>query len=824
MAKGNASQCGFCTPGFVMSLFGLLKIKPDPGIEDIEEAFDGNLCRCTGYRPIIESARTFAKKNENNNNKIEITPKNKYTDLLINFEKCKDYDPNSDPVFPSQLTKYSPRTSVCFVNDSSVWFRPSNLEELLVAKDLWPSARLIGGNSEIGVEMNLKDVRQYDSFIYVGDLHELEEVKLTESNCLEIGVNITLTDLIDALTNLKSSSQVQHHQKSLFDAFLSNLRWFASRHIRNFATLGGNIATGSPISDLNPILVATDARLTVTSRKRGEREIKFREFFLTYRKVDLNADEVILKVSIPLPSSHLESIKSYKQAKRKSDDIALVNGCYRVKLRKTSIEHEYKIDSLDIALGGVSFKTIYLKNLNEKSRDLIWADALALKKIEEIILSEVEILYSSPGAHPTYRRALVLSFFTRFWYQTIRDLKLNLTQNFSKLTHNLDDIKREISSSSQNVLSTCHEAHLGAVNPHVAAILHTTGSATYTDDLPRQCGELYAYPVMSTKAHALILSIDESKALDLNGVHAFVCHKDIPDSNIWGIGNDEEFFASKMVHFYGQLIGLVVAESPVVAKIGASLVEIKYEELKPLLTIEEAIAANSFYDFYEKKLCKGTFDSSTFDVTNSDDLVLDGCFKLGGQEHFYLETISCLVIPKRESNEIEIHATTQNPTEIQHYVAKALGVSSNRVVVKCKRIGGGFGGKETRPTLSIIPATVAANKLGKPVRMVLERDVDMIMTGKRHPFQGNYKVRVSKDGIFKAYDLTLINNGGHSLDLSIGIMERAALHADNVYHFPNMRVRGRIAKTNIASNTAYDHIAMFYFFVNLCNITKNLRK
>lgn len=383
-------------------------------------------------------------------------------------------------------------------------------------------------------------------------------------------------------------------------------------------------------------------------------------------------------------------------------------------------------------------------------------------------------------------------------------MKLGQSNQQQKLLHNLDEIERGISSSSQDLLSDDHEAHLGSVSPHVAAILHTTGTATYIDDIPKQSGELYASPVTSTKAHALILSIDESKALQLKGVRAFICHKDInpPKSNVWGYGNDEEYFASERVHFHGQLIGLVIGESVEIAKIGASLVEIKYEELKPVLTIEDAIEANSFFDSYERNISKGTFDASTFDVNSNDDLVVEGCFKMGGQEHFYLETFSCLIIPKRESNEIEIHASTQNPNEMQAFVASALGVASNRIVVKCKRIGGGFGGKVTRTGLSIVPAAVAANKLGKPVRFVLERDADMVMTGKRHPFQANYRVRVSKEGMFRAYELTLISNGGHSLDSSTGVTNRAVAHADNAYNFVNMRVKGRIAKTNTASNTA----------------------
>lgn len=269
-------------------------------------------------------------------------------------------------------------------------------------------------------------------------------------------------------------------------------------------------------------------------------------FFALFNKTSI----LNFKVNIPLPSSQLDTIRAYKQSKRKSDDIALVNACFRVKLFKEDDDDKYKIVSLDVALGGVSFKTIYLHKLNALSRGLHWGDAQALKQIEANILDELDISYSSPGANPTYRRALVLSFLTRFWYQTIRDLKIasvDLKNAFS--FHNIDEIKRGLSSSRQDVLSTIEpkEAHLGSVKPHVAALLHTTGTATYTDDIPKQNNELYAYPVMSTKAHALITSIDESQAVRLKGVHAFISHKDIPNSNIWGLGNDDEYFASKKV-------------------------------------------------------------------------------------------------------------------------------------------------------------------------------------------------------------------------------------------------------------------------------------
>ena len=766
-----------------MSLYGLLKINPDPSIGDIEEAFDGNLCRCTGYRSIIESASSFVKMDKWSQNEMH--------KRLIEFDKFKDYDPKNDPQFPSELTKYNPNLSVFISNESSIWFRPGSLEELLKAKELWPEAKLIGGNSEVGVEMNLRPLNQPNVFVYVGDLKELRDVIINE-NVLDIGVNITLTELIHSMNELNKTSKPRH--KTLFNAFLSNLRWFASRHIRNFATLGGNITTGSPISDLNPILVATDALLTVRSNKNGERTIKMRELFLAYRKVNLNSDEVLIKVSILLPSSEYERIHAYKQAKRKTDDIALVNGCFRVKLN-----NRFEIEQLDISLGGVSSKTIYLNKINKVSRGMVWGNPNTLNRIEEIILDEVKIDYSAPGAHPTYRRTLVVSFFTRFWYQVIKELGINENKEDTRF-ENIDEIERKITSSSQDVFSSNHEPHLGATTPHLAALSHTTGSATYVDDIPKQYGELYAWPVLSTKAHALIVSIDESKALALKGVHSFITHKDVLGSNIY---KDEEFFATKEVLFHGQLIGLVIAENRDLAKLGANLIDIEYEELNAVITINDAIESNSFYDF-SRTLTKGTLDEEAFKISDQSegDLLHEGTFEMNGQEHFYMETFSCLVVPKRESNELEIHSTTQHLVEIQKYAAQVLGISNNRIVSKCKRIGGSFGGKETRICMIAIPCVVAANKVNRPVRCVLDRDVDMIISGKRHPFKSWYKVRVTREGIFKAYDLKMMINGGHSLDLSIGVIERAVSHSDNVYEFPNMRVSGRIAKTNIASNTA----------------------
>ena len=241
------------------------------------------------------------------------------------------------------------------------------------------------------------------------------------------------------------------------------------------------------------------------------------------------------------------------------------------------------------------------------------------------------------------------------------------------------------------------------------------------------------------------------------------------------------------------------------ARKAAALVNIEYEPLKQIITIEDAIENDSFYTGFERACSKGELNANTFIVEENlkgKEFVFEGTCRIGGQEHFYLETHGCLVIPKGEDNEMEVYSSTQNINEIQTDISYALGVPSNRIVCKVKRIGGGFGGKESRASNLAVCTAIAAYATQRPIRCVLDRDVDMLISGTRHPFWGAYKLRITRDGYFKAYDLKLINNAGHSVDLSRSVMERALTHCDNVYNFPILFAHGRLAKTNIASNTA----------------------
>ncbi len=248
---------------------------------------------------------------------------------------------------------------------------------------------------------------------------------------------------------------------------------------------------------------------------------------------------------------------------------------------------------------------------------------------------------------------------------------------------------------------------------------------------------------------------------------------------------------------------MILAETKNLARQAAALVEIEYEPLDAIFTIHQAIEKGSFFPWVEN-LQRGEFDSNTFVIEEgSTDHVIEGQVEIGGQEHLYLETNGCLIVPKHEDNEYEVYASTQHFFGIQAEVAKVLGVPQNRVVGKVKRVGGGFGGKESTSIRLAMAAAVCAQKVKRPVRCVMERDVDMVNTGKRHPFYARYKIRVSKEGLFKAYECELIENAGWSYDYSPFVMGQAVYRGlDNVYFFPNFKATGRLVKTNIYSNTA----------------------
>ncbi|OCK85768.1 xanthine dehydrogenase [Lepidopterella palustris CBS 459.81] len=807
IAKSNGSQCGFCTPGIVMSLYALLRNDPSPSEHDVEEAFDGNLCRCTGYRPILDAAQSFSV--ERSCGKAKTNGGNGCCMENGNGRCCKDgidadsqpikkftppgfieYKPDTELIFPPALRKHEFKP-LAFGNKQKRWYRPVTLQQLLEIKSVYPSAKIIGGSTETQIEIKFKAM-QYNVSVFVGDIPELRQYSF-EKDYLEIGGNVVLTDLEKI-----SKEAVKHYGEARgqpFTAILKQIRYFAGRQIRNVGTPAGNIATASPISDLNPVFVASNAILVAKSLDKTT-EIPMSEFFKGYRVTALPPDAIIASLRIPAAREKGEYMRAYKQAKRKDDDIAIVNSALRV-----ALSDAYTVDSVDLVYGGMAPITVAAKKAVAYLQGKKWTDPSTLEGVMNALEEDFDLRFGVPGGMATYRKSLALGFFYKFYNEVLSELKAEEAIEIDSQA--IGEIERIISTGEKDHDSSkaYTQKILGSERPHVAALKQCTGEAQYTDDIPVQKNELYGCLVLSTKAHARLLSVDPSPALELPGVVDWVDHHDLPspEANWWGAPScDEVFFAVDEVFTAGQPIGIILADSVKHAEAAARAVKVEYEELPAIFTIEEAILNESYFE-HHRYIDKGDVEKAFQEA----DHVFTGIARMGGQEHFYLETQACVVVPKPEDGEMEIFSSTQNPAETQAYVAQVCGVAANKIVSKVKRLGGGFGGKETRSIQLAGICAAAANKARRPVRCMLNRDVDILTSGQRHPFLAKWKVGVNKDGKLQALDADVFANGGWSQDLSAAVCDRALSHIDGVYLIPNVHVRGRIAKTNTVSNTAF---------------------
>jgi len=332
---------------------------------------------------------------------------------------------------------------------------------------------------------------------------------------------------------------------------------------------------------------------------------------------------------------------------------------------------------------------------------------------------------------------------------------------------------------------------------HDSANMHVQGSATYIDDMPAPEGTLHVAFVLSDVAHGKIKLIDTEKAQQAHGVHSVLLAQDIKHLKIGPIMHDEPLLAQDEVLFHGQAIAAVLADSHENARKAAALVKANITELEAIVTIDQAMSKKSFLD---SPLEVNIGDAEK--AINSAANRLTGELTIGGQEHYYLEGQVALAVPT-EDNEMVVHSSTQNPTEVQHLVAHVLNVPHNAIEVVTRRMGGGFGGKETDSSQLACICAIFAQQSRQPVKARLPRRDDILLTGKRHDFVANYEVGYNSKGKIQGIKIDFAARCGYSLDLSKAIVARTLFHADNAYYLPNASFRGFLCKTNTVSNTAF---------------------
>ncbi|WP_215766459.1 xanthine dehydrogenase molybdopterin binding subunit [Gluconobacter cerinus] len=335
---------------------------------------------------------------------------------------------------------------------------------------------------------------------------------------------------------------------------------------------------------------------------------------------------------------------------------------------------------------------------------------------------------------------------------------------------------------------------------HESAILHVTGRANYIDDMPEPKGMLHVVPGLSTKAHARIVSMDLSAVRSAPGVVRVLTAEDVPGENeISPVhAHDEPLLATDHVYYWGQPMFAVVATSRQAARQAVRLAKIEYEEKPAILNVAQAREAGGDLVWRPLVMKRGDVDAGLAAAPRR----LSGNITMGGQEHFYLEGQAALAQPG-EAGEMRVWSSTQHPSETQHLVACVLGRPHHLVTTEVRRMGGGFGGKETQANAAACLAAIVADLTGQAAKMRLDRDDDMMMTGKRHDFVVDYDVGFTDDGDILAVDMVLAARCGWSADLSGPVVDRALFHADNAYFYPDVRFRSEPLRTNTQSNTAY---------------------
>ncbi|KAJ0029771.1 hypothetical protein NQD34_004768, partial [Periophthalmus magnuspinnatus] len=819
ISHAHGSQCGFCTPGFVMSMYALLRNNPTPHMEQLQRAFQGNLCRCTGYRPILEGFKTFIQNGgcwrEGANGCCmdqgldqdldkDLDQDMGLSSALFDPSEFMPFDPTQEVIFPPELislTRSRKSQSLVFRSPHCTWFQPDSLDQLLDLKWTHPESKIVVGNTEVGIEVKFKNM-VYPVFISPTQVPELNSVRHTETG-IRFGAAVSLDSVELVLQDAVMSLPVW--QTEVFRAVLEQLRWFAGKQIRNVASLGGNIMTASPISDLNPALMSTAAKLTLRD-KEGVRVLQMdQDFFTGYRQTTVHPEEVLVSAELAY-SQQGQFVRSYKTSRRRDDDISIVTATFNVTFEPKSS----RVHDLRLAFGGMGPTTIVALKTSNALRGRTWGEKL-LQSACSSLADEMTLDPSCPGGMVLYRRTLVLSLFYKFYLTVLQSLKEQGVKEVELVPSeclSATEVFHPPAPSSVQVYQTVPSGQdledvVGRPLMHVSAEKQATGEAQYCDDLRPADNELYLSLICSTRAHAKVLSIDCSEAHAMPSVVSILFADDVPGSNWTGpIVHDETVLAQGEVTCVGHVIGAVVAETQADAQKAAKSIKIQYQDLPAIITIQEAIEAQSFYEPITT-LQKGDLEVGF----KQSDHILEGELHIGGQEHFYLETNVTVAVP-RDQDEIEIFSSTQSPSQTQSCVARVLGVPSNRVHVRVKRIGGGFGGKEFRANILSNVVALAAHRLRRPVRCMLDRDEDMLMTGGRHPFYAKYKVGFSESGRVLALDVTYYSNAGNSTDLSTSVVSKAVVHMENSYLVPNIRGCGVACRTHLPSNTAFRGFGM----------------
>ncbi|XP_043920190.1 xanthine dehydrogenase-like [Protopterus annectens] len=774
LASHNGSQCGFCSPGFVMQMYGLLKNNQTPSLQQVEDNFDGNICRCTGYRPILDAMKSFA---------VEGDSRQKGT--LTDIEELKICKKTGQPclrIGPDETVgcrrSEDGNSALFFKKDGTQWFQPTTLTELfmIIQEHQHDGIKLLNGDTAKGI---YRGDGPYSILIDMKGIRELYSVNM-DAGGLKVYSNVSLTSLIDYLNEYSSKSQS-------YSIIADHLSKVASDPVRNSLSYVG-------------ILVQLwkhrtyPSSMFVHSEAQGEKLhimhiVEVMPYvLLRILHVDMFG-EVILNVYIPVLSDG-ESMRTFKVMPRAQNAHAYISAGFRAKIK--SKDGNQMVESISMVYTGISQDFVhavktenYLQGKDITSEATLQGALATLDK--EIIPDEKNPLLTSAQ----YRKNVALGLFYKFYLSLLSDQIVSPRNRSARSV-----LHRPISSGKQVFSTRPEEYPLTQPMPTIAAKLQTSGEAAYVNDSLPLPNELYANFVLSTEGNATIDNIDINSAMEVPGAVTVLTAKDVPGSNTFmPLPNEiEEVFCSGNVLYNGQTIALCVADSSDTARQMTSRVKVMYKDVKPpIITVDDAIAKQSFFPPTQDDLIvgdpEGAISKSPFKV--------EGEIRVGEQYHFHMETQICRCVPTEDG--LDVQASSQWLDLLQQAVAGAIGTDAKNINIVTRRLGGAYGGKATRANLVACAAAVAATKLKRPVRCSMSLGTNMKSIGRRHNYLTKYKVGFNKDGTLNGIIFTYYcNNGCSPNDDEVGV---SLIFSDNTYKCSNWHIKPIALKTNIPATT-----------------------
>jgi xanthine dehydrogenase/oxidase len=821
IAANNGSQCGFCTPGFVMNMFTFLRNNPKPEQQQIEDLFDGHLCRCTGYRPILEGMKSFAVDFKKHN--TYSTNHRCFADVPI-----EQHLPGPRPSleFPRELIEYAEKQSSL---ESSArgyrWFRPATLEE---AQDIKArnggnstNVKLVIGNTSIGIYK--ADVADPHILIDIHAIPDLLGFRVSDKG-LDIGAAESLQNVIDELQRAITTKPKDKTRG--FAAFRTHLLDVANLQVRNIGSIGGNVMmtraqaeTDSPFpSDVYLVLETLGASITIASRDYdgGAKTFAMAELPAVSQ---LPADAIAQSFHLPY-SQDGDEIETFKIAYRDQNAHAIVNAGFVVRFDKKGIAQ-----SATILFGGLA----QLPSRMTKTEAVIigtkWNDETLQKALDMLAGEVAKKIRPMPGVNflpEGYRESLCETLLYKYFLHVANE---RFPKEVRPVNRSGGEVyKRPLSGGTQTVSVYHQERPVGEPILKTTAFVQAAGEQKYTQDIPLPPHGYDSAFVISEIASGTFRykGKDGAKAAlkaaqeKYDGVVAYITADDIPNQKnpYLGLGGDDVVFAvNQTIICWGQPIGLVVAKDRWTAQRAAFLIQsqmIDFNASKPVLTIDEAVARKDFFadqpnnqhiPFITRKGSDEKWLKDPSQPMKGCDVV-EGEMGNEAQEHFYMETQGALALPDAQGT-MTIYAGTQQGSSVQASVAQLLEIENSAVTVFQRPLGGGFGGKQARPQVIDPAPAIAAWILNRPVRLILDRNTDMNVTGKRHPYQGHFHATFTKKGEIKGYKVRLFSNGGSTYDLSFPVMDLSQQHSDGAYFVPTWHSRGDVTRTNNASNTAF---------------------